>query len=95
LRRDGLDGLWVSLGIGKLAGAVDGDKHVELAFFCPYCGNINVEVAERRGLERLLLRLVTCRIWQAADAMPLKATVQRRSCQVRLRGLQGIQAVIE
>lgn len=95
LRRGGLDGLRVQLGIGKLAGAVDSDKHVELAFFGTYFGNIDVEVSDWIGLELFLLRLVAFHIRQAADAMPLKATVQCRSCQVRQRGLQGIQTVIQ
>jgi hypothetical protein len=50
LRRDGLDGLRVSLGVGKLAGAVDGDKPGELACFGTYFSHINVEGADRIGL---------------------------------------------
>jgi hypothetical protein len=72
-----------------------GDKHVELAFFGTYFGNIDVEVASRIGLELVLLSLVAFPIRQAADAIPLKATVRRRSGQVRQCGLQGIRAVIE
>ena len=61
--------------VGKLAGAVDGDKRLELAFFGMYFGNINVEGADRIGLELFLLRLVTFHSRQAADTVPLKATV--------------------
>jgi hypothetical protein len=51
LRRDGLDGLRVQLGIGTLARAVNGDEQVEPAFFGTYFGHIEVEVSDRIGLE--------------------------------------------
>ena len=95
LGRHRLDGFGVQLSIRELQRAVDGDTHRELGFCGTYCGNIEVEVVERLGLARFLLRLVAFRVRQAADAMPLKAMVQRRSCQVRPRGLQGRQAAIQ
>jgi hypothetical protein len=94
-RRDGLAGRRVSLSIGKRAGAFDGDTHVELAFCCTDCGTSDGEGAVRRGLDRFLPRLVACRLRQAAAAMPLKATGQRRSGQVQPRGWHGRQAVIQ
>jgi hypothetical protein len=95
LRRDGLDGLRVQLGIGKLAGAVDGDEQLEFAFFGPHFGDLDGEGADRIGLKLFPLRLIAFQIRQAAEAMALKAPMQGRSCQVRQRGLQGLQAVIQ
>jgi hypothetical protein len=40
---------------GELGGAVDGDKQVKFAFSRLNLSNINVEVAERVGLELLEL----------------------------------------
>jgi hypothetical protein len=95
VRRDGLDGLRGQRGVGKRASAVDGDQQVELAFCGPYVGTRDVEVADRLRLECFLRRLVAFQIWQAAEAMPLKAPMPGRSGQVRPRGLHGIQAVIQ
>jgi hypothetical protein len=94
LRRDGLEGLRVELGIGTLAGAVHGDAQGEPAFCGPSFGPSAVEVPEWRGLARFLRRLVAGHIRQAADAVPRKATVSRRAGQVRPRGVPGRPTVI-
>ena len=61
----------------KLAGAVNADEQVELAFGSLHLGDIDVEEADRIALEALSLRLVALDVWQAGDAVPLQATVQR------------------
>ena len=39
--------------------------------------DVDVEVADRVGLEALLVRLLALGLGQAGDAVPLQATVQR------------------
>lgn len=80
---------------GKLRGAIDGDKHVQLALFGAHLGNVNVEIADRVALELVLRRLVAIDIRQAADAVTLQATMQRRPRKMRDCRLQCIEAVIE
>ena len=58
-------------------------------------GDVDVEEADRVGLERFLGRLVAFDFRQPADAVALIAAMQRRTRQVRNRGLQGIEAIVE
>ena len=46
----------------ELAGAIDADEEIELAFGGLYLGDIDVEEADRIALEALALRLVTVNI---------------------------------
>ena len=62
----------------ELRDAVDGDEHVQLALLSAHFGDIDMEIANRIGLELLLLRLLTLDIHKAADAMTLQASMQRR-----------------
>ncbi len=61
----------------ELARAIDADEQVELAFGGLHLGDIDVEEANWVALEALSLRLVALDVWQAGDAVPLQATVQR------------------
>ena len=54
-----------------------------------------MEEADRIDVEHLLAGLVSLDLRQPADAMPFQATVQRGASQLRNRGLQGVQTVIE
>jgi len=65
------------LGDGELAGAVDADEQVQLAFGCLHLGDIVVEEADRVALQALTLWLIAFDLWQARDAVPLEATMQR------------------
>ena len=52
------------------------------------------------SLDRFLIllnlhRLVAIDIWQAADVVALQTAMQRRARQVRDRGLQAIEAVVQ
>ena len=74
--------LLVQLDEGELSGAVDGHDHVQLALLGAQFGDVDVEVADRVGLERLpggLLGLDG----QAGDVAPLEQPMQRRAGQVR------------
>ena len=73
---DGGGGLLMQFDEGELRGAVDGDEHVQLALLGPHLGDVDVEVADRIGLELLLRRLVAFDIGQAADAVALQTAVQ-------------------
>ena len=57
--------------------ATDGDEQVKFTFSRLNLSNINVEVAERVGLERLLRGLVAVNLGEARDVMALKTAVQR------------------
>ena len=67
--------LRIQLGIGELAGTVNCNKEMELAFFRPHLGNIDMEIANR-----ILLELASCpaflELWQSGDAMTLQAAMQ-------------------
>jgi hypothetical protein len=70
-------------------------KEPQLAFSGLHLGDVDVEVADRVGGKALLLGLVALDLWQAADAMPLKAAVQSRSGEVGDRRLKPVEAVIQ
>ncbi len=67
----------VQLDEGELGRAVDGDEQVEPPFRRVDLRRIDVEIAERVGLEAGPLGLVAVDFWQSADAVALQATVQR------------------
>ena len=84
---DARGGALVQLGKGERRGAVDGDEEVELALLGPDLGDVDVEVADRIGLEALAGRLVAVGFRQARDAVALEAAMQRASC-----GMVGCRA---
>src|SRR4051794_37452295 len=88
-------GFLVQFRKGKLTRAVDGYKEVELALLRPHLGDVDVEVADRIRLEPLLGGLVALGLGQARDAMPLQAAMQTGARQVRDRGLERVEAVIQ
>jgi len=88
-------GLVDQLGDRELAGAVDADEQVKLAFGGLHLSDIDVKEADRIALEALALRLVTLDVRQAGDAVPLEASMQRRSGQMRDRRLQCVEAVVQ
>ena len=62
---------------GELAGAVNADEQVELAFGSLHLSNVDVEEADGVALEGLPLWLVAFDVRQAGDAVSLKAPMQR------------------
>ena len=68
---------------------------MELAFFVPRLGNVDIEEADRVGFEFLLRRLAPLDIRQLADAVALQTAVQRGSRQMRAARLQRIEAIIK
>jgi len=54
-----------------------------------------VKEVDRIALKALALRLVTLDVRQAGDAVPLEASMQRRSGQMRDRRLQGVESVVQ
>jgi hypothetical protein len=67
----------VFLTIQTKASLLVGDIEVKFALGGLNLGDIDMEVADRIGLERLLGRLIAFDLCQAADAMSLKAAVKR------------------
>ena len=80
---------------GELGRTVDGDEQIEPSFGRMNLGQIDVEVAERVGLEARTLRLVAIDLRQTADTVPLQAPMQRRAGQVWDRSLERVEAVVE
>jgi len=80
--RNPLRGLFVHLDEGELRGAVDRDQEIELALFGTHLGDIEMEVADRVGLEFLAPGTITVHIGKSGDAVPLQITVQRRPSQL-------------
>ena len=68
---------------------------MELALLRADLRDVDVEVADRVGLEARTLGLVTIDIRQSADAVTLQAAVQAGAGQVRDGGLQRVEAVVE
>ena len=87
-------GAFMQFGEGELAYSVDGYEHVELALLGPDFGDVDMEVADRIGLE-LLARLGAFDAWQAADVMALKQPMQTGTGEMSDRGLERIEAIIE
>ena len=90
-----LPGLLVQLDVSEPGGAVDADEKIQFAFRRLNLGNINVEVAERVGLELRLGGLVALDLGEARDVVALQTAVQRRAGQVRDRRLQGIETIVQ
>ena len=88
-------GFRVQLGEGVFGRSIDGHEEVQLAFFGPHLGDIDVEEADRVDFEGLLARPVALNLGQAADPVALQKPVQRRAGQVWNCGLQAIQAVVQ
>src|ERR1700721_559234 len=63
---------------GELRGPGDGDEEVEFAFGGSNLGNIDMEIADRIGLELSLGRGFPFNLGQPRDSMALQAAVQRR-----------------
>jgi hypothetical protein len=62
---------------GKLGRAINRNQQIEPSLLSAHFGDVDVEVADRIGLELLLGRLVAGHLGEAADAMPLQTTMQR------------------
>jgi hypothetical protein len=88
--RDPAGGLLVQPGEGELAGAVDGHEQVQLALLGADLGDVEVEVAERVGLEALPDRAAALGWGQAGDAVPDEAAVQAGAREAR--GMVGWRA---
>ena len=61
----------MQFGEGELAGAIDSQKHVELALLGLHLGDIHVEIANRIRLE-LLLWFRSLDVWQTVDVAALE-----------------------
>ena len=80
---------------GEFGRAVDGDEQVEPPFRRVDLSQIDVEVAERVGLEARPLGLVAVDLRQSADAVALQAAMQRRAGQMWDRGLECVETIVE
>lgn len=83
------------LGDSELGRPVDSHKEKELSFGGLHLGNVDVEEADGVPLELLPPGLVTLHIRQTRDAVPLQAPMQCSPREVRNRGLQSIEAVVQ
>ena len=67
-------GLLVQLDVSEPGGAVDADEKIQFAFCGLNLSNINVEVAQRIGLELLLGGLVALDLGEARDVVARAAS---------------------
>ena len=67
----------MQLSVRELAGAVDRNEQIQLAFLRPHLSHVDREVPDRIRFEFLFGWLIAFNIRQAADAMALIAAVQR------------------
>jgi hypothetical protein len=74
--RHACGGFLMELDEGELRRAIDGHEQVKLALLCSNLGNVDVKIADRIALKRLLAGLVAVDLRQAADPMALKAAMQ-------------------
>jgi hypothetical protein len=88
-------GFFEESGTGKLRSAIDGDEEIEFAFFCPDLGDVDVEEADRVGLEFFLGCFFAFDFEQPGDAVALQTAVERRAGQMRDCGLQSVETVVE
>ena len=61
----------------KLGGSVDRHEEVELALLGTNLGDVDVEIADRVGLEFALVGQVAIDLRQARDAVTLQTAMQR------------------
>jgi hypothetical protein len=87
--------LLVELRESKLRCAVNRDKQVKFAFFSAHFSDIDVEVADRVSLERLLAPRLAFDRRKPADLVALEQSMQRRSPEMRDGRLEGIKAIVE
>ena len=85
----------VELGESEFTGSVDGDEEIELALLGPHLSDIDMEEADGILPELLPCGLVPLDLRQATDAVTLKTSVQRRAGQLRNRGLERVEAIVE
>ena len=67
----------MQLNEGELGHPIDGDQEIKPALGGLDFGDVDVEVAERVGLELALAWSGAFELGQPGDAMPLQAAVQR------------------
>ena len=63
--------------------------------FGRHFGNVDMEIADRVALERLLFRLVSGDIGQSGDAVALETAVQGGAREMGKRWLQSVQTVVK
>jgi hypothetical protein len=80
---------------GELRSPVDRDDEIELALSGSDLGEVDMEIADRIGLELVFRRSFAFDLRQSRDSMALEAAMQRRARQMRDRRLQCVEAVVE
>ena len=87
--------LLVHLDDGELRGPIDGDEEIELALRSSNPGDVDMEIADRIGLEFAFGGGFAFDLGQPGDPVALQTPVKRRAGQMRDGGLQSVQAVVE
>ena len=80
---------------GELRGPVDGDDEMELALDGSHLGEVDMEIADRVGLELALGRGFAFDLRQASNSVTLKAAMLLRARQMRDGRLERVEAVVE
>jgi hypothetical protein len=85
----------LALSTSELGDAVDRDEEIELALRRLHFGDVDVEEADRIGLELALGRSFALDLRQPRDSMTLEATMKGRARQMWNGRLQSVEAIVE
>jgi len=88
-------GCIVKSGKGELGRAIHGHEQMQLAFLGVHLGDVEMEIADRVGLEWFLRGFVALDLRQPAYVVALKEAMKGRPGEMRYRRLQRIKAIIE
>ena len=83
--------LLMQLDKGELRRPIDGDDEVELALRGSNLGDVDMEIADRIGLEFAFGGGFAFDLRQPGDSMTLQTAVKGRARQMRDGGLQSVQ----
>jgi hypothetical protein len=88
-------GVFTEFGIGELRDPVDRQEHVNFAFSEPQLADIDVDIADRSVREPTSFGSVILALWQARDAVPLKASVETGARKLWNGVLHAAKDIIE
>src|SRR6516164_1392915 len=79
----------------ELRGSIDGDEEIELALGGSNLGDVDMEIADRIGLELASRRGFAFDLRKPGDPVALQTAMEGRTRQMRDGWLQSVEAVVE
>ena len=87
--------LLMQLDESELRGSIDGDEEIELALGGSNLGDVDMEIADRIGLELAFRRGFAFDLRKPGDPVALQTAMKGRTRQMRDGWLQSVEAVVE